>query len=208
MHPPFRNSLTTPGCPRAQCFWGVYFAFFYVSSFARDVLNPPFSYPDSLNLLLILNGLSIPGRLIPNYLADRMGPINIYIPAAAATSLVVFLWMCVSSAGGMYAWSAVYGLAAGGIQSLFPAALSSLTTDPRRAGVRMGMIFTIVSFAVLTGPPLEGAIISAAAAQGLRRGYDGAQAFAGAVLAVGTLLVVAAKVARMRKTGEGWMGKI
>ena len=119
--------------------------------------------------------------------------------------------MCVSGAAGMYAWSALYGLVAGGIQSLFPAALSSLTTDPRRAGVRMGMIFTIVSFAVLTGPPLEGAIISAAQGprgRGLRRGYDGAQAFAGAVLAVGTLLVVAAKVARMRKTGEGWMGKI
>lgn len=182
----------------------MYFAFFYLASFARDALDPPLSYTDSLNLLLILNGVGIVGRLVPNYVADRIGAINTFIPMAAICSLVTLCWISVSSPAGLYAWSAIYGVVAGGIQSLFPAALSSLTTDLRKAGVRMGMIFTIVSFAVLTGPPIEGAIVGG----GSIRSYHGAQAFSGSVLAVGGGFLIAAKRARMKKNKQGWLGKV
>lgn len=113
-----------------------------------------------------------------------------------------------SSPTGMYAWAVFYGIAAAGIQSLFPAGLSSLTTDMRRMGVRMGMTFTIVSFAVLTGPPIAGAIINAAGKDNVRMGYTGAQAFAGSVLAVGCGFLSSAKIVSMRRTGKGWAGKI
>jgi MFS family permease len=115
----------------------------------------------------------------------------------------MFCWIPVSTPGGMYAWSVFYGIAAGGIQSLFPAGLSSLTTDLRKQGTRMGMTFTIVSFAVLTGPPLAGAIISRMDGR-----YAGAQAFAGATLLVGCGFQVAARLARSRRTGGGWWEKV
>ncbi|KAI9150137.1 MFS-type transporter dbaD [Paramyrothecium foliicola] len=170
-------------------FWGVYFAFFYVAAYSREIVHPPFTYTESLNLLLIMNGVSLTGRLAPAWLADRIGAVNAFIPCSAASSVLVLCWIGVRSAGGMYGWAVVYGAAAGGIQSLFNAALSSLTTDPRKAGVRMGMVFTIVSFAVLTGPPIAGAAIRAAGGS-----YVGAQVFAGTVLAVGCGFLVAAKV--------------
>ncbi|KAM4062281.1 major facilitator superfamily protein [Hirsutella rhossiliensis] len=182
-------------------FWGVYFAFFYVAAFSRDALRPGFSYPESLNLLLLLNGAGIIGRLAPSYAADLVGAVNVFIPASAAASGLAFGFIGVDSRAGLYAWVVFYGIAAAGIQSLFPAALSFLTTDLRRLGVRMGMVFTIVSFAVLTGPPVAGALIAGPG------GYAAAKAFAGSSIAVGCGFLVAAKAAKMSATGQGWTGK-
>ncbi|POR35097.1 MFS monocarboxylate transporter, putative, partial [Tolypocladium paradoxum] len=183
-------------------YWGVYFSFFYVANFSRDALNPPLSYPDSLNLLLFLNGVGVVGRLVPNYVADRVGAINVFIPTSIIASILVFCFIVVTSPAGLSAWVVFYGIAAAGIHSLFFAALSFLTADLRKLGVRMGMVFTIVSFAALTGPPIAGAIIRSPA------GYTGAKAFAGSSLAVGSGFLVATKVAMMRKSGQGWTGRV
>jgi predicted MFS family arabinose efflux permease len=182
-----------------QAFWGLYFAFYYLASFSRDIIG--LSYTNSLNLLLVLNGVGAFGRLIPNYFADRIGPITTFAPVMVAAGTCVLCWMAVESPAGLYVWAAFYGFAAGGIQSLFPAGLSSLTTDLRKTGVRMGMIFTIVSFATLTGPPIEGALQRGS-------GYNAAFAFAGAVLLVGAGFMAAARWVRMRREGKGWKIKV
>ncbi len=97
----------------------------------------------------------------PNFVADRFGPVTIYIPMSALAGICMLSWQGVRSTAELYVWVVFYGAFAGGIQSLFPAGISSLTTDMRRVGVRLGMVFTIVSFAALTGPPIAGAILSA-----------------------------------------------
>ncbi|KAI6783654.1 Major Facilitator Superfamily [Emericellopsis cladophorae] len=184
-------------------FWGVYFAFYYLARFSRDGLEKdPFSFDSSLNLLLVMNGVGLTGRIIPNFLADRFGAVNIFIPICGVTSLLSFCWIAVDTQGALYAWAVLYGIFAGGIQSLFPVALSFLTTDLRKLGVRMGMGFTIVSFAVLTGPPIAGSIIDSTGS------YVGAQAFSGASLALGCFFLLCSKIVKMRKTGMGWRGKI
>ncbi|KAF7550094.1 hypothetical protein G7Z17_g5939 [Cylindrodendrum hubeiense] len=191
----------TIGCFSA--YFGIYFAFYYIASFSRDGLANPLSYTESLNLLLILNGIGVIGRLVPAWLADRIGAVNVFIPNVIAASILIFSWIAVKDAAGLYAWAVIYGPIAAAIQSLFPTGLSLLTKDLNKIGVRMGMSFTIVSFAVLTGPPIAGAIID-------RQGgaYWGAQVFAGTGLALGTSFLIAAKVVRMRRTGMGWMGKM
>lgn len=184
-----------------QCFLGLYFSFYYVASFARDILG--LTYADSLNLLLTLSGLGIPGRLIGNYLADQLGAINVFIPFALAAGICQICWIGVTNDPGFWAWTCFYGIFGGGLQSLFPAGLGSLTTDLRKAGTRMGMAFTIVSFATLTGPPISGAIISRCDGK-----YYGAQGFAGGCLIVGSGFMIAAKMARMRKEKAGWTVKV
>lgn len=114
----------------------------------------------------------------------------------------MFAFIGTKNPSGLYAWSVIYGIIAAGIQSLFPAALSSLTTDLRKLGVRMGMVFTIVSFAVLTGPPVAGAIVSSSA------GYTGAKAFAGSSIAVGCGFLCAAKMSRMKRLCLSWKGRV
>ena len=161
------------------------------------------SYTSSLNLLLVMNGCGVIGRLGPNHVADRVGPMTVFVPVVLATAVCMLCWMAVTTIPGLYAWSIFYGMAAGGIQSLFPACLTTLTTDLKKAGVRMGMIFTINSFATLMGPPIAGAIITS-----MGGSYKGAQGFAGAFMLVGMGFVMAARTVKVRRLGEGFWAKI
>lgn len=63
------------------------------------------------------------------------------IPVCAASAIITYCWIVVNSRGSLYAWTVIYGLFGAAIQGLFPAVLASLTTDLRKRGVRMGMIF-------------------------------------------------------------------
>lgn len=108
----------------------------------------------------------------------------------------MYCWAAVNSVSGLYAWAVFYGFAVGGVQSVFPAGLTSLTSDPQKQGTRMGMVFTIVSFASLTGSPIAGAIINS---QGGK--YIGAQIFAGTSMVLGTAFICASKVVKTRKMG-------
>ena len=174
-------------------FWGLYFAFYYIGSFGRNIIG--LTQQDSISNLLIINGVGLVGRLIPNHLADGyFGPLNSIIPFSFCAALLLYCWAAVTSRAGLIAFAVVYGIFGSGIQSLFPATLSSLTEDLRRVGVRIGMTFTVVSFASLTGPPLAGALIE-------RHGgnYLYAQIFAGTTMMCGTAILVMARVA---KTGR------
>ena len=163
---------------------------FQVGSYARNILG--LSQQQSINDLLVINGVGMVGRLVPAYLADHyFGPLNTLIPFACISGILLFCWAAVSSSGGLLAFDVIYGLFAAGIQSLFPATLSSLTTDLRKAGVRMGMVFSVVSFACLTGSPLGGALI-----QKRGGGYLYAQMFAASALTCGCLTLLAARLVR------------
>ncbi|MCJ1362174.1 hypothetical protein MMC16_001276 [Acarospora aff. strigata] len=208
-------------------FWGLYFAFYYVrlpfsprtqptnpspplpryqtnshqphqvGSFGRTIIH--LTATDSITLLLIMNGVGLFGRLIPNHAADTLfGPLNTLIPIVLISSLLLYAWAAVHHRAALLAFSAVYGLFAAGIQSLFPATLSSLTTDLKKAGVRMGMVFSVVSFACLTGPPLAGVLVQ----RGDGR-YLYAQLFAGSVMLAGCVTLVGARVAR-----TGWRFRV
>lgn len=136
------------------------------------------------------------GRLVPAYFADRyFGPLNTLIPFVFVSGLLIFCWAAVTSKSGLVGFSVVYGLFAAGIQSLFPATTSSLTTEIKKTGVRMGMIFSIVSFASLTGAPLAGALI-----QKRNGSYLYAQMFAGSVMFCGCLILLAARLAKTGRT--------
>ncbi|KAF5002200.1 hypothetical protein FDECE_10691 [Fusarium decemcellulare] len=182
--------------------WGVYLAYFFIAAYSQDALSPALEYTESLDLLMILNGVGIVGRLVSNYLADHVGAINVFAPNAMAAAVLLYFWMLVHDKVGLYVWAVIYGIVAAAIQSLFPTGISLLTEDLSKIGVRMGMAFTIASFAALTGPPIAGAIIDS------EGGYYGAQAFAGSVLAMGSGFLIAAKMTRMRRTGMGWGGKV
>jgi predicted MFS family arabinose efflux permease len=171
----------------------VYFAFYYLGSYGHSIIH--LSYSESINLLIVLNGVGVFGRVIPGFVADRyFGPLNTLIPDVALTSALSFCWIAVNSRGGLYAWAVIYGIVGAAIQSLFPATLSSLTTDLRMAGTRMGMVFTIVSFAVLTGPPIAGQLIQKKGGSFLY-----AQIFAGADMLVGCGLLSAARYAKSKR---------
>ena len=170
-------------------FWALYFAFYYIGSFGQNVLS--ITNSNSINNILILNGVGIFGRIIPNHLADRcFGPLNTLIPFAFVTGLLLYCWAAVTSVDSLTVFAVFYGLFAAGIQGLFPATVSSLTTDLSKAGVRMGMVFSAVSFASLTGSPLAGSLIQSENGE-----YFDAQMWAGSALMGGFAFLMASRVA-------------
>ncbi|VUC35354.1 unnamed protein product [Clonostachys rosea] len=173
-------------------FWAVYFAFYFIGIFSRSLIG--LDYQESIVILLIMNGVGVLGRILPNYLADKkFGALNTIIPCTFSTGIMMFAWIGVRSRGGLLAFAVVYGISSSALQSMFPAMISSLSPDLGKAGVRMGMAFSIVSFASLTGPPLAGAFIQAG--QG---SYLGAQIWGGSALILGGVIFM---IARLLKTG-------
>jgi MFS family permease len=188
------------------CFWGLYFAYYYVcltltpskigSGFVTNnsqigtygVSRLDITESDSITLLLILNACGVPG-LLPNLIADRwLGPVNTMIPFALISASLLYVWIRISTPSGLTVFASFYGVFAAGMLSLFPAALASLSDDPSKIGVRLGMVMSCLSFACLTGPPIGGALITAADG-----GFVPAQVFFGTVVALGVIFLVAVR---------------
>ncbi|KAM5343376.1 hypothetical protein ACJ41O_011913 [Fusarium nematophilum] len=139
--------------------WGLYFAYFYVGVYGRTVLG--FSLRQSLLAIIVMNGVGIFGRTIPALLADKyFGIVNTLIPAVGISGILLLGWNGVSSTEGLFAWAVVYGISANATQSLFPAAVGDLSTDPTRVGTKVGMILGVVSISSFTGPPIGGRLIA------------------------------------------------
>jgi MFS family permease len=147
-------------------------------------------------MLYIINGMGIPGRIIPALVADRYfgGILNTYVVLGMISGIILYCWMAVNSYGGMIAFVVCYGLIGGGVQGTALSSLPTLTTDLTKMGVRSGMVLSIVSFACLTGPPLAGALI-----QRDNGSYTYACAWGGTSLILGASFVIAARWAMLRK---------
>ncbi|KOS12974.1 mfs monocarboxylate transporter [Malassezia pachydermatis] len=120
------------------CIWGNFVVYFYNRSFARNILHT--SSDTSFELLLVMNAIGYPGRIIPAIIADRyLGPVNTLIPAALLSGIVMGTWMAVDKLQGEWAFTIVYGFFSSGVMGLVPSALSSLTDDLSKLGIRMGL---------------------------------------------------------------------
>ncbi|KAJ7457803.1 major facilitator superfamily domain-containing protein [Mycena latifolia] len=149
--------------------------------------------------LSILNALSLFGRLLPNVVAQRVGPLNILIAACGLAGALNFVWVAARSTGGILAFNAVFGFASGGYVSVLPAAISSLSPDPQSIGLRLGMAFFCTSFFWLAGAPVQGALIK------LHGTYWPAAVFSGSAVLAGVALMGVARVLVGRRTGGRWV---
>ncbi|KAF2645733.1 MFS general substrate transporter [Massarina eburnea CBS 473.64] len=173
----------------AVCFMmpPVYFVFYYVASFARDQLAMP--YTESLNLVILLNGIGFPFRILPGYLADTyLGPLNAFAICVCLHTIVIFCWLAISTIPSYYAFISLFGLFAAGFQSLFPVTIAALCKDLSKVGTRLGMAFCTVGGSALIGGPLSGAILKASG------GYTVVICWAGASSVVGVGLCISARV--------------
>ena len=88
----------------------------------------------------------------------------------------------------------LYGFFSGTLVSLPPACVASLTdpSEMSKIGSRMGMVFSIIAFATLTGTPIAGALISRD-----NGGYVYATVFSGVSMLIGAVLILASRVAKV-----------
>ncbi|KAK1763253.1 major facilitator superfamily domain-containing protein [Phialemonium atrogriseum] len=170
-------------------FWGLYMSFFYLGIFARETLH----IGDSLNLLIILNGVGVVGRILPGLIGERFtGITNMTILFAIICSLCMYCWSAIHSAPGLYVWVVVNGLFAGGMQALLPTLATRQAPEPDKVGTWTGMVLTTVSFACLTSAPIQGALIQADGGS-----YLGAQMFSASSIMLAAVCLTLSRWSRV-----------
>jgi MFS family permease len=163
-------------------FIGFYGPVYYLQPYA---INTGITNEDlGFYLLPILNAASIAGRILPNFLTDKVGPLNMLIPTSMASGFLALCWIAVHNLPGIISFAILYGFFSGGFVSLPPIALVSLTPDMRTLGTRMGQAFFVASLGLLIGSPVAGEILTKTG------GYLGLQLFSGlTVFLTGILLI-------------------
>ncbi|KAL7810771.1 MFS general substrate transporter [Trichoderma aethiopicum] len=130
---------------------------YYLQSYA--ILHGMQGHALAAYLLPILNASSIPGRIIPGFVADRVGSLDTYVVVCALSSASVFYWISVTNAAGNIAFAVLYGFWSGSVVALGSVVLTSITPDMSRLGTRLGMVSILKGIGSLIGPPISGAIL-------------------------------------------------
>jgi len=103
---------------------------------ARDQNLPP----NITNYLLaILNGASAVGRVVPNFIADYFGSLNLLIVMGTGSGILAFSVFGADTSGGSVVVAVLYGFFSGGYQSLVGPTLISMATHPSEIGMRLGI---------------------------------------------------------------------
>ncbi|KAK5053741.1 hypothetical protein LTR84_001702 [Exophiala bonariae] len=140
-------------------------------------------------ILPILNAASIPGRIVPNFIADYTGPLNILIPCSLMTGILAFIWISIENLGGTIVFAILYGFFSGGFVSMPPVAIVTLTKDMSKLGTRMGQCFVLSAFGLLLGTPVSGAILKSTGS------WLGVQLFSGVTIVLTGLLLLWTRIA-------------
>ncbi|KAL9019475.1 MAG: hypothetical protein Q9185_003267 [Variospora sp. 1 TL-2023] len=139
-------------------------------------------------LVPILNAVSIFGRTIPGYIADKTGRFNTMIVTSfLSTVLVLALWLPARGNVPYILFAAFYGFSSGAFVSLAPALVAQIS-DVREIGVRTGAMFGAISVAALVGNPIGGALVSNEGG-----GYLHLQIFCGIMMLGGSMVFVASR---------------
>lgn len=138
-------------------YMGVYIPFYHVTAYAQQRTGA--SEALSFYLVAVINGASGFGRVLPNLVADKLGPFNTIIPLAACSIVLAFAWMGIENVPGICIFAILYGFMTGAYVSLPPACIASLTKDLHEVGARVGMCFLFAGLGMLIGNPIAGALV-------------------------------------------------
>ena len=166
-------------------FFGMFLPFNYIILYAeaKGVSTRLASY-----MLAILNAVSVLGRTLPGWIADRVGRFNTMIfTSFLSCILVLALWLPSRGNVPIILFAAFYGFSSGAFVSLAPALVAQIS-DIRKIGVRTGTMFAVVSVAGLVGNPIGGALMTAE-----KGGFTHLQIFCGLMMFGGAVCYVAAR---------------
>ncbi|KAL1863982.1 hypothetical protein Daus18300_007947 [Diaporthe australafricana] len=130
---------------------------FYVAYFAEyfDIFDTNWS----ISLVAIYNAASFVGRILPNYLSDKIGVFNLISPAAAINGIVIFCLTVVRTKAATVVIAVITGFLSGMIIAMPPVCIALLTKNKALIGTRMGTCFGIVSLGLLACGPGAGGIL-------------------------------------------------
>ncbi|KAB5517516.1 major facilitator superfamily domain-containing protein [Coniochaeta sp. 2T2.1] len=149
-------------------------------------------------LVAIVNSASLPGRIIPGILGDKVGRMNALSAAGFATAILIFCWPKTISVASIIVFAVLVGFTSGAIISGISVVLSTCTKDPKNVGTYMGQGIAIASLAALVAPSANGALLKAYG------GFEQVSYLSGSCCLFGAVLLFGAK----RLTPQGLLGKV
>jgi len=149
--------------------------------------------------LAIINVAGFPGRIIGNHLADLFGPLNMLIPAAAGSSLSIWLMLAIRNPASLIVVSIIYGAFSGSYFSISVAALASLAKAPSDIGSKTGLGLAIVSFGIFGAGPIQGALLTSSFH------WIRPIAFSGAITGAGALIHTVGRFMVAKEKGTRWV---
>ncbi|KAK4189131.1 major facilitator superfamily domain-containing protein [Podospora australis] len=175
-------------------FIGLYIPFFYVEKYALHIgLSPDLAF----YMLIVMNAGSVPGRIAPSIIADKIGNLSVMIPAVLLSGIISLAWIKAETEGGLIAAALFLGLASGSIQAVLPANVPALCPDLSMLGTNLGMTMFASGLGLLIGSPVAGAILDRQTTAGGPEVYWGALTFAGITVIVGSVLLVVVRVIKV-----------
>ncbi|KAM4065024.1 major facilitator superfamily protein [Hirsutella rhossiliensis] len=151
----------------------------------------------ALDLLAILNGASVVGRLLAGLAAAVFGPTETIGVSLVAGSTMLFCWMAVDTVAGTIVWAVFWGMVSGILVTLPGALLPLFCPSMAVIGTRSGMYWSWVGLGMLIGSPIGGAIYDLRSAGA---DYWHLQVFAGVFMMGAALLTVYPILYLRRKT--------
>ena len=138
-------------------FIGLYDTFFYISYYAgaAGITSEAMSF----YIVPIFNAASTFGRILPNALSDKTGPLNLIMPGAFIVGVLNFSLIAAKTEASLIVVAVLFGFFSGLYVALPPILYVSLTKDKSKIGSRTGMAFGIMGCGVLAGGPGGGAIL-------------------------------------------------
>ncbi|KAI0425989.1 monocarboxylate permease-like protein, mch4 [Xylaria sp. FL1042] len=112
-------------------------------------------------IVAIYNAGSVPGRILPNALSDRVGVFNTLAPLSILLGVAMISLIRVSNAPGMIVGAVITGFLNGVVIALPQVCFGVLSEDKSLIGTRLGMGFAISGFGLLAGGPVAGSILRA-----------------------------------------------
>ena len=166
---------------------------FYIQIYA---LSTESTSSDSYDfyLLAILNAGSFFGRVIPNFLASKIGSLTMLVLCAVAAGILSLCWIAIDDVVGLTFFAVIYGFFAGAYVSLTPPVLVGMTPDLSMAGTYLGMSMFLAACGLLLGNPIAGSLVNIE-----EKRFIGAQAFTGGLILTSAGLLAAALVIRARE---------
>ncbi|EIW53525.1 MFS general substrate transporter [Trametes versicolor FP-101664 SS1] len=193
-----RYTLATIGA--FLLFYTFFIPYFYIQIYADFRAVPAHT---GHYLLAILNAMNIPSRILPGYIADKVGPLNVFVPCAAVCAVLILgLWLPSTNTAAIVAFAALYGLFSGAFVSLVPTYIA--TISPReKFGARLGSLYMVVGVATLVGTPTGGALLK----QTDETHFRTLIVFCGVVTAVGTAVLGMAGVVGSKRVRRALCGR-
>ncbi|KAI9459461.1 MFS general substrate transporter [Lactarius psammicola] len=150
-----------------------------------DASAPSQGVPESFSsyLVSIANAGNAVGRLTSGILADRLGALNVMIPASLIGGVLTFIWPYTRGTAGLVTLAVTYGASSGAMVTLMTVPIMALG-ESADVGRRTGMYLTIISLGLLAGPPISGAI------NHMTGGYTAVGIFAGCSVMAAVFLLV------------------